>query len=94
MSAHVKLDRIGTRAFLRALGVRRYNDTLGTVMFALAARPDRITSNEDLVNLVYGDREDGGPEDAAKNIQIAILRLRRRGAKIRTYWSRGYQLAA
>jgi DNA-binding response OmpR family regulator len=94
MTARVQLDRISTRAFLKAIRGSRYDNNQFSVLFALTVRPDRITSNDDLVDLVYGDRADGGPVDAVVNIRIAVLRLRARGIKIKTHCTRGYQLAA
>jgi hypothetical protein len=39
------------------------------VVLALAARPDTLISDAELTELMFGDRFDGGPEDAAGAIR-------------------------
>jgi DNA-binding response OmpR family regulator len=60
---------------------------------ALALQQDRWTSSAELVNELWGDRSDGGPTQARKNIHLYIHRLRCQGMRIETWYNNGYRLA-
>lgn len=88
------LHVIGTRAFLKALRHGAGNNKMPTLMLGistlLAASPGEIVSAAKLVDWLYGDDEEGGPEWALSNIRVAIARLRRQGVPITTHGWAGY----
>jgi hypothetical protein len=47
-----------------------------TVILALAARPEAIVSSDELIDLVFGDRPDGGPDDASRALKVLLHRAR------------------
>lgn len=64
------------------------------ILWCLAARHPAGTTKDDLIRVVYGDREDGGPLWAEENIRTMIYRLRKKlkgtGWGIYSQWFVGY----
>lgn len=86
--------KLSTKEFLRAL---RQGWSTGHVPFLrigvstlLAASPGRITTMKELIEWIYGDDPEGGPDNAQSNITVTIHRLRESGVPIRTHGNRGY----
>lgn len=46
------------------------------IVLALAGRPDTLVTHGELAELIYGDRCDGGPDNAASSICALIHRAR------------------
>lgn len=61
-------------------------------MSALTSCPGRIVSYPELVDALYGECEDGGADYPRDVIHLAVLRLRKRGARITTHKGRGYSV--
>lgn len=79
------LHTISTAALSKALrcGQRLPMLMLG-ISTLLAVTPGRVVTKAQLIEWIYGDDEDGGPEWAEKNITVAITKLRSRGVPIQT----------
>jgi DNA-binding winged helix-turn-helix (wHTH) protein len=64
------------------------------VILALAARPNAIVSADELIDLVFGDRPDGGPDDASKALKVLLHHARDAfcalGYRLETSGHRGY----
>ena len=84
------LDRVGLKVFLRALSYNSLRTGVGTY---LGAYRGRICSGAEIMDWVYADREDGGPENPANGLRVTICHLRHDGAKIEGHRQRGYRLA-
>lgn len=54
----------------------------GRIIGALRRANGRMVSQSTLVDAMYGDREDGGPDDAKRVLHVLICRLRRQGHPI------------
>lgn len=53
-----------------------------------------VVSYDDIINHLYGDREDGGPDYAADVIKVMLCGLRKEcPVKINTIWGRGFMIA-
>ena len=69
---------------------KRVRRKMETVMGAIRARPEGATTPE-LIDILYGDREDGGPIGARQQVWELIARMRehgyriQRGGKVRGY---------
>ena len=81
-----KADKLG-----RAVGV---GGAKLMILTMLMSRQE--CSREALIDAMYGDRPDGGPEYAKKIIDISICKLRRKlvpfGVTIKTVWNWGYSI--
>lgn len=53
--------------------------------------------NEQIAELVWGDRPDGGPDDINNNVKVHLSKLRRKlvplGVTIKTLWNIGYVMS-
>lgn len=87
------LHTISTAALSKALrcGQRLPMLMLG-ISTLLAVTPGKVVTKAQLIDWLYGEDEDGGPEWAEKNITVAISKLRCRGVPIRTHHG-GYSYA-
>ena len=56
----------------------------------LAATPGKIYSVHELVDILHGNKIDGGPEMANKSIHVIACRLRHSGFPIVSHGHRGY----
>ena len=79
------MHRIGTKALLKVL---RRNDIPQTLALALA--DGGIKTKDELTRAIWSPEHE--PKNAYNNLQIHILRLRRKGYLIITYPQFGYQL--
>lgn len=63
-----------------------------TVARALHSARGRMVHKETLLDRMYGDRADGGPDDPENTLGVTICRLRKVFGKdtIRTFWGEGY----
>lgn len=79
------LHTISTAALAKALrcGQRLPMLMLG-ISTLLAVTPGKVVTKAQLIDWIYGDDEDGGPEWAEKNISVAVTKPRSRGVPIRT----------
>lgn len=88
------LHVIGTKALLKSLKCGAGNHKMPTLMLGistlLAASPGQVIPASTLIDWLYGDDEDGGPEWARNNIRVAIHKLRQRGVPIKTHGWSGY----
>src|ERR1700719_2577020 len=90
------IHRISTAAFLKALSplpVPNYRHwwpspiVKSRIVGTLLLRPGQRISTEELLDSVYGDDPEGGPEFAARALHVHVSRLRRAyGWPIKTYW--------
>jgi DNA-binding response OmpR family regulator len=55
-------------------------------------RARRQVRIEQFVELLWGDRPDGGPTDAASNVRVLMCKLRRKGFRIEAAYGQGYRL--
>lgn len=83
------LHRVGLKAFLRTLPHTGLINGVGTY---LGAHRGRLCSSPEIIDWVYGEHEDGGPDNAPDCVRIAIMRLQRMGAPIATTIERGYRM--
>jgi len=65
------------------------------IFILIAARPiGAICSLESIIDHLWGDDENGGPENPAKAVSLAVSFIRKWGAtigvSIETWWGRGY----
>lgn len=88
-----QLHRVSGRAFWRALPDCPRRCVSALVLAALAQEPRRPYTAEELAEIVYADREDGGPLSAANGIRVLVGVLRRRGIRITSQITRGYYLS-
>lgn len=92
------LEVISTKSFLKSLGGERgYRQTAGTfgkILAFLELHRGKMVLYPQIVEYLWGDREDGGPEDPENNIGVYVLRLRRSGYLIRTHYGRGLTLCS
>jgi hypothetical protein len=51
----------------------------------LAVEAPRVLSTDELIDYLYGDDPDGGPDYARGCIRLAVMRLRRSGMPIKTH---------
>ena len=92
-----ELHVIGTKALLSALtnlqprGCRPSYLRIGvlTLLWSQAPRPATI---DELIDWIYGDKEDGGPDYAGDCIRVAINGLRKKGYPIRNSYRWGYYI--
>jgi DNA-binding response OmpR family regulator len=52
------------------------------IMASLATSAGRVVRREALIDAVWGDDEDGGPDDARKSVYVHVCQLRRRLAAL------------
>jgi hypothetical protein len=69
------------------------------IFILIAARPiGAICSLESIIDCLWGDDENGGPENPAKAVSLAVSFIRKWGAaigvSIETWWGRGYLMGA
>lgn len=62
------------------------------VLTYLRSRMGESLSTNDIIDHVYGDRVDGGPDTAADTVRVAIYRLRKKGANIVQGQDGGYMI--
>ena len=86
------LHRVRLEAFLRRLRRQHRMSARSGVGTYLAIHPGRIVPMAELVEWVYGEREDGGALAPEACIHSAVYLLRRSGFPIVTYPGRGYSL--
>lgn len=88
------LHVVGSRAFLKALinhGCRPPRLMVG-ISTLLTARAPGIVSLDEIIEWIWGDDPNGGPDHPANCIRQAVFALRRNGAPIVTHSSRGYSM--
>jgi len=78
------LHVIGTPAMVMSLRPANLPKLMVGVSTLLAVS-GRIVSMAELVDWIYGDDPDGGPDDPEQTIRDAIRRLRRLGLPIKTH---------
>lgn len=94
----IVLHRISIKAFLKALNPvepRKHGrppSVRRRIVGTLALAHGDLVTRKELIEAVYGDKEDGGPLDAEPSIKVIIHHLRREGWPIRSHWGRGYSL--
>ena len=84
------LEYVGLRAFCRAIGMleARNTHTVGQRILArLKAGRGATVHVDEMVEILWGDDEDGGPESATRTIAVHIAHLRKAGHRIET-WAR------
>lgn len=92
MPDRIALDHVSVEAFLRVLDGYRQDSCQAVVAETLAAARGRPVSNDELVDRLYGDRADGGPDWASHGLGSFVRKLREKGFPIRTVGKRGYLL--
>jgi DNA-binding response OmpR family regulator len=88
-----ELHIVGLQSFMQTLWISPYQTKPPTqlrVWSLLSSEPGRIFSLYELLDYAYGDQEDGGPDGAAYQINLAIFKLRQKGCAIRCHRSRGW----
>lgn len=60
------------------------------ILVLLASRRGEIVSTGNLIDWLWGDDPGGGPADPARNIRLAVMKLRERGVSIATNGWKGY----
>lgn len=85
---------IDQRVILRGSKQASCGRLLIRMFSALFTRPQVIVSRDEIIDACWGDREDGGPDDACGNLRrnlhklrVAIMPL---GVTIRTHGLRGF----
>ncbi len=71
---------------------RRNSLTRFRLRQALMWHLDRWVHRDALVDVIWGDQEDGGPLMAYNVLAINIMRLRREGYVIESRWGHGWRL--
>lgn len=67
---------------------------LATILLILVKRAPAVISRETMHRLLFGDRDDGGPDPKIFNVYMARLRdiIKRKGrGKIETIWHAGFR---
>ena len=86
-----RYTKVGTSALLRTLHGFAHMSPLQTAIAAiLFAIPGRIYSVTELTGILYGERDDGGPDNPANVIAASVYYMRRKGFPIATHGWRGY----
>lgn len=92
----LELHRVRHKALLDVLphpprvSPRKWCEVQLGVLVLLASVRGEIVSMDNLVDWLWGDSPNGGPDDPKRNIAIAIGKLRGRGVPIKTHGWRGY----
>lgn len=63
------------------------------LLSVLTSRRGYIVSRDTIIDQLYADREDGGPDNPGNVISVVVASLRRAGFPIITHHSRGLQYA-
>lgn len=93
-----RIDRISSVDLLAALKRLcpsiRHKPGSTELLQLLIARKDRIVRMSTILDVLYGHREDGGPEAGVKIVHVLICRLRQRYPQYRitSVWGVGYRL--
>lgn len=86
------LHRVSTKALLRLLD--RPSCTGVPVQLRMRSlfqgTPGKIFSMFEVVDYVYADQENGGPDNADQAIKSALIRLHRKGVPIVSHGKRGW----
>lgn len=93
MSGNLKVAKRRVMAGDREIPLSPFEERL---LFALVARSPAPVETKDLIHVVYGDREDGGPDTASQCLRVIICRLRKKlerlGWQVPCNWGKSYFL--
>jgi DNA-binding response OmpR family regulator len=96
MTDRIEITRIKTEAFLRMLELtvaRGHSPTQAPLKHLLQSSPGRIFTRAEMIESMWGNDPDGGPDDPMRSIAQAIRKLRRAGFTVVSHY-RGYSTPA